>query len=67
MYFDSVGAVLFMDGHGAYVWTAYLVTAVVIALILLPPARRRRRLLREIAARSRGGEAAGPAGDREAR
>lgn len=50
MYFDSLDAVLTMGGHGAFVWTAYGVTAVVVALVLLLPARRRRRLLREVAA-----------------
>ncbi|MAT92099.1 MAG: heme exporter protein CcmD [Halioglobus sp.] len=53
MYFDSVEAMLAMEGHGVFVWSAYVVTAVVIALILLLPLRRQRRLLRELAADER--------------
>jgi heme exporter protein D len=48
MYFDSLGAALAMDGHGAYVWSAYAVTLLVLALLLIAPGRRRRRLLREL-------------------
>ena len=42
MYFDSLGAALAMDGHGAFVWSAYLITMLVLATILLAPRRRRR-------------------------
>jgi heme exporter protein D len=48
MYFDSLQALLTMDGHGLYVWTAYLVTVVVIALVLLAPLRRKKRFLRQL-------------------
>ena len=48
MYFDSLHAVLTMQGHGGYVWTAYLVTVVVIVGMLLAPMRRRTRLLRQL-------------------
>jgi len=49
MYFDSLQALLFMDGHGVYVWGAYAVTGLVITGILVAPVRRRRRLLRDLA------------------
>lgn len=49
MYFDSLGAALAMDGHGAFVWSAYLITMVVLAMILLAPRRRRQRALRQLA------------------
>jgi heme exporter protein D len=49
MYFDSLGAALAMDGHGAYVWSAYAISLVVVALILLVPSRRQRRFLRRLA------------------
>ena len=58
MYFDSFEALLTMDGHGAYVWTAYLITIVVIAAILIAPARRQKAFLRQLAGelkRTRGG------------
>lgn len=48
MYFDSLGAALAMDGHGAFVWSAYAITLLVLAVLLIVPGRRRRRLLREI-------------------
>lgn len=67
MYFDSLDAVLTMDGHGAFVWAAYLVTGCVIAVILTLPVRRRRRLLRDVAGelrRSQSEPATGSAGER---
>ena len=48
MYFDSLGALLVMDGHGPYVWAAYGITLLVLALVLAAPGRRQRRLLREV-------------------
>lgn len=43
MYFDSLSAALTMDGHGAFVWSAYAITfAVLIALIVFPLLRQRR-------------------------
>jgi len=50
MYFDSVHALLTMDGHGVYVWSAYLVTITVIATTLLVPRYRRKRLLQRLTA-----------------
>ena len=58
MYFDSLDALLQMDGHGAYVWSAYAITLVVIVFMLLLPARRKKRFLRQLSAelrRSQGG------------
>lgn len=49
MYFESVSAALSMDGHGAFVWSAYLITIVVLAGMLLAPWRRQRRTLRQLA------------------
>ena len=62
MYFDSFEALLAMDGHGVFVWSAYLVTALVIAYMLLSPLRRRRRLLRELAGAQRRAQGAAAAG-----
>ena len=58
MYFDSLQAVLHMDGHGIYVWMAYLVTAVVISAVLIVPLRRRRQFLAQLAAEARRAQAA---------
>jgi heme exporter protein D len=58
MYFDSLHAVLAMDGHGAYVWSAYGLSVLVLVILLVNPRRRQRRLLREVQAelRRRGGQ-----------
>lgn len=58
MYFDSVQALLVMDGHGGFVWSAYALTLLVIAFLLLAPVMRRKRLLRELRAAQRRAEAA---------
>ena len=61
MYFDSLQAALSMEGHGSFVWVAYLVTLLMISAILLLPTLRRRRLLRRVAtelARQESGYAA---------
>jgi heme exporter protein D len=62
MYFQSLDALLHMDGHGAFVWSAYLITAAVIAVVLVSPGRRRRRLLRQFAGEARRQRAAGAPG-----
>lgn len=67
MYFDSLHALLTMDGHGFYVWTAYLVTLVVVALTLISPLRRRKRFLQQLAAelkRNQGAPGGGASGGR---
>ena len=53
MYFDSFAAALTMNGHGAYVWSAYALTGVVLAYVLSWPLRRQRRLLRELRGEAR--------------
>jgi heme exporter protein D len=59
MYFDSLQAALQMDGHGAYVWVAYGITALVLTQLLVWPFRGRQRLLRELRAEQRRKEARG--------
>ena len=63
MYFESLQALLVMDGHGVFVWSAYAVTAATVGLILIAPARRRRRILRQLHGelkRTRGDAAVDP-------
>lgn len=48
MYFASYHDLLTMDGHGIYVWTAVLVTAVVLCGLLAAPIISRRTLLKEV-------------------
>lgn len=49
MYFDSLGAALSMDGHGAYVWSAYAISLLVLVLLVRAPRRRQQRFLRHLA------------------
>lgn len=42
MYFESVGELFSMAGHGPYVWFCYGVTAVMLCAILFEARRRRR-------------------------
>ncbi|MDG2460358.1 MAG: heme exporter protein CcmD [Luminiphilus sp.] len=43
MYFDTLTALWYMDGHGIYVWVAYALTAaLLIAMVRLPISRFRR-------------------------
>jgi heme exporter protein D len=50
MYFESFPELLHMDGHGAYVWSAYLVTVAMILLLIRLPLLRKRRALQQVAA-----------------
>ena len=59
MYFDSLQALLEMDGHGMFVWPAYLVTVLVVTWILVAPLRRRQRLLRQLSGDMRRAGATG--------
>lgn len=53
MYFDSWTAVLHMDGHGPYVWSAYAITALVVLALVLTPWQRSRQLRRSLQAEAR--------------
>jgi heme exporter protein D len=48
MYFDSLQAMLYMDGHGPYVWAAYLITLAAIGFVLVSPLRRSSRFLGQL-------------------
>ena len=45
MHFESLGAALLMDGHGAYVWSVALLSLVIWSGLLLAPGLRSRSLL----------------------
>ena len=47
MQFDSWAAALAMDGHGAYVWSVYLVALLVVIFLLQGPVLRSRRIMLE--------------------
>ena len=59
MYFDSVQALIQMDGHGLYVWSAYGISLIVLGALVVAPYRRRRRLLAAIRAGQRRAAIAG--------
>ena len=40
---------LYMDGHGIYVWSAYAITIFVLSAILLLPRRRQARFFKQLA------------------
>ncbi len=48
MYFDSLHALLQMEGHGPYVWSAYGITFVTLMALIVAPLRRKQRQLREL-------------------
>ena len=64
MYFDSFSAMLAMGGHGVYVWSAYLVTALVMVWLVVSPLRAAQRIKRELRAhwRREGGPPTGSSG-----
>ncbi|MFT3931499.1 MAG: heme exporter protein CcmD [Spongiibacteraceae bacterium] len=65
MQFDSLTAVWAMGGHGAYVWSAYVISIVTLVAIIAIPVQRSRRIVDEIrsgeqrrAARARSADSA---------
>jgi len=62
MYFDSLHALLVMEGHGAYVWAAYIVTCLVIVAMLAVPVRQHRRVLLQLGAELKRAQNRPPAG-----
>lgn len=48
MYFESLAAALAMDGHGVFVWSAYLITLLVVVVMLYAPRHREKQFLRRL-------------------
>lgn len=48
MYFDSISSALQMDGHGGYVWSAYLITILVVACLVVLPKRKEKQVIRQL-------------------
>jgi len=44
MYFESLQDLLFMNGHGAYVWSAYTIGFAVLAVLIWQPLNRHAQL-----------------------
>jgi heme exporter protein D len=49
MYFASFQDLLTMDGHGIYVWSAVIISLVILVWLLVAPILSRRALLKEVA------------------
>jgi heme exporter protein D len=49
MYFASFQDLLIMDGHGIYVWSAVIISLLVLGWLIVAPILSRRALLKEIA------------------
>lgn len=47
MYFSGISELMAMNGHGAYVWSAYGITLFALLLLFWLPARRNRRFFRD--------------------
>lgn len=66
LYFRSVDSLMDMDGHGAFVWSAYLIAGLVLVAIVVVPVRRKRKFLNRLAGelkRREGGPKAMKEGD----
>ena len=67
MYFESLGEVWAMSGHGPYVWASYGLSFLVLAGLIYAPISRARQVKKDFAAEQRrerarsGQEAAGRA------
>ena len=48
MYFDSWSGFLAMEGHGLYVWSAYVIALLVIAYNLMAPMLAKRRVVAQV-------------------
>jgi len=48
VYFESLSAALHMDGHGVYVWSAYVITLMVLAVVLIRPIRREKAFIQQL-------------------
>lgn len=45
MYFENFTALIHMDGHGAFVWSAYAITFIVLTTLVISPMVKKRRFL----------------------
>jgi heme exporter protein D len=46
--FESLSDFIQMDGHGTYVWAAYLISLSVLIWLVVSPLLRRRKLVQEV-------------------
>lgn len=54
--FESLADLFQMSGHGVYVWSCYVITAVGLGYLALTPLRQRRALFNDLKRQARIGE-----------
>lgn len=47
MYFDSIGDLIHMNGHGPYVWAVVAAAFVVVSVLAMLPALKKREFIRQ--------------------
>jgi heme exporter protein D len=53
MYFDTLQDIVYMNGHGAFVWAAYAISWAVLIGLAWVPVGRTRRFMRDEGRRAR--------------
>lgn len=48
MYFDSLQQLIFMDGHGIYVWSAFIISLTVMLGLVIKPLCQKKQELKNI-------------------
>ncbi|MDG2018337.1 MAG: heme exporter protein CcmD [Porticoccaceae bacterium] len=48
MYFDSLQQLIFMDGHGVYVWSAFIISIVVMVGLMVKPLCQKKQEFKNI-------------------
>ena len=48
MYFDSLQQLIFMDGHGVYVWSAFIISIIVMLGLVIKPLCQKKQELKNI-------------------
>jgi len=43
MYFDNIQQLIYMDGHGTYVWTAFCISVAVMLGMVITPLRQTKK------------------------
>jgi len=48
MYFDSLQQLIWMNGHGIYVWSSFAISAVIMIGLIVKPLRQKQAAMRNI-------------------
>jgi len=48
MYFDSLQQLIWMNGHGIYVWSSFAISAVIMIGLIVKPLRQKQAAIRNI-------------------